>query len=146
MELTNQLYSATEKIALLVGIAEDIRGEMHSLRQKETREIHEQVMAELVYEENKAGRGAQVLLGRGKALRDRAEQDNERIEAEYRDRVKVYRERTSEATEPIQQVLRRYKDEETSVRARLMQPLVDVGGTNAPLGGQENISNIYRNQ
>lgn len=127
MELINQLHSATEKIALLAGIAEDIRREMHTLRQKETGEIHEQVMAELVYEETKAGRGAQVLLGRGKALRDRAEQEEERIEAEYRDQVKVYREQTSEATEPIQQVLRRYKDGETSIRARLTQRLVDVG-------------------
>ena len=137
MELITQLHSATGKIALLAGIAEDIRREMHTLRQKENREIHEQLMAELVYEETKAGRGAQVLLGPGKALRDRAEQEDERIEAEYRDQVKVYRERTSEATEPIQQVLVKYKEGETSVRARLVRP-VDVGGTSAPhaLGGQ----------
>jgi hypothetical protein len=106
MELTNQLYSATRKIASLASIAEDIRREMHTLRQKETREIREQVMAELTYEETKAGRGAQVLLGSGKTLRDRAEQEDERIEAVYQDQVNVYREQTSEATEPIQQVLR----------------------------------------
>jgi hypothetical protein len=145
MELVNQLYSATGKVASLAGVAEDIRREMYSLRQKENREIHEQLMAVLTCEETKAGRGAQVLLGPGKALRDRAEQEDKRMEAEYRDRVKVYRERTSEATEPIQQLLRRYKDGETSVRARLMQP-VSVGGTNGHLGGQENLSNIYRVQ
>lgn len=130
MELTSQLYSATGKIASLANIAEDIRREMHTLRQKEHREIHEQVMAELTYEETKAGRGAQVLLGPGKALRDRAELEDKRIEAEYRDQAKVYCERTSEATEPIQKILQRHKDRETSVRARLMQP-VGVGGTNA---------------
>jgi len=145
MELVNQLHSAMGKIASLAGIAEEIRREMHILRQKDDREIHEQLMAELTYEETKAGRGAQVFLGPGKALRDRAGREGERMEAEYQDRVKVYRERTSEATAPIQQALRRYKDRETSVRARLMQA-VGVGGTNAPLEGQGNISNIYRIQ
>lgn len=138
MELMDQLHSATEKIALLAGIVEDIRREMHALRQKENREIHEQLMAELIYDETKAGRGAQVLLGPGKVLRDRAEQEDERIEAEFRDQVKVYRERTSEATESIQPVLLKYKEGETSVRARL------VGRTNAPLafGGQSNFFSI----
>lgn len=145
MELVNQLHSATQSIALLAGIAEDIRREMHTLHQRETREIHDQLMAELTYDEIKAGRGSQVLLGPGKTLRDRAEKEDERAEAEYRDRVKVYRERTSEATEPIQQVLQRYKDRESSVLACLPQ-LIGVGGGNAPPGGPGNFSNIYRIQ
>jgi len=143
MELINQLHSAVGKIASLAGIAEDIRREMHTLHQKETREIHEQLMAELTYEEVKAGRGGQVLFGPGKALRDRAQQEGERKEVEYRDRVGVYREQTREATEPIQRVLRGYKDRESSVLALLMQP-GGVGGGNAPADGPGNFSNIYR--
>lgn len=122
MGLINQLQSATGHIASLAGIAEDLRREMHTLHQKENREIHERLMAELMYDEMKAGRGSQVMLGPGKTLRDRAEKEDERAEAEYRDRVNVYRERTREETETIQQVLRGYKDREASVLARLPQP------------------------
>lgn len=136
MELISQLQSAAGKITSLAGIAEDIRREMYTLHQKENREVHEQLMAELTYEETKAGRGGQVLLGPGKALRARAEQADERTEVDYRDRVKVCRERTREAIEPIQQVLLRYKDRESSVLARLMQP---AGGANVPPGGSEKI-------
>lgn len=141
MELINQLHSATGNIASLAGIAEDIRREMHTLHRKETREIHEQLMAELTYDETKAGRGNHVLAGPGKTLQDRADKEEERAEAEYRDRVRVSRERTGEATEPIQQVLRRYKDRVTSVLACLPQ-LLGVGGGNAPAGGPGDFSNI----
>jgi hypothetical protein len=141
MGLISQLRSATGNIASLASIAEDIRREMYTLHQKEIREIHEQLMAELTYDEIKAGRGSQVLLGPGKTLRDRAEKDDERAEAEYRDRVKVYRERTREEVEPVQQILRRYKDRESSVLAHLP---VAVGGGNAPAGGPGKFSNIYR--
>jgi hypothetical protein len=139
LELINQLHSAMEKVASLASVAEDIRREMHAVRQKEHREIHEQLMAELTYEETKAGRAAQVLFGPGRALRDRAQQEDERMEAEYKDQVRVYREQMSGAVEPIQQVLRRYKDGKSSA-------LDAAGGRNAPRGGTGDLSNIYRVQ
>jgi hypothetical protein len=115
MELINQLDSATEKIGSLARVAEDIRLEMQTLHQKENHEIQAQVMAELTYEETKAGRGGQVSYGPGKALRDRVDQEDQRREAEFQDQIKVYRERTNEATEPIYQILRKYKDRESTL-------------------------------